>query len=110
MTDNVNHPEHYNKHPTGIECIDIIEVFPSNIASAIKYLWRCGLKAGAPAEEELNKAIWYIKREIQLRQRYEIKPASHRRLAPILTSTTDAAIAGTGLDLTKQFRNGPGAA
>jgi len=61
----VNHPEHYNKHPSGVECIDIAEHFDFNIGSAIKYIWRAGLKT-ADAIQDLKKAEWYIKREIEL--------------------------------------------
>lgn len=63
--DPVNHPVHYNRHPTGIECIDIVEHFSFNIGNAIKYLWRAGLKSDA--EEDMRKAIWYITREIERR-------------------------------------------
>lgn len=61
---NVNHPEHYNIHPKGIECIDVIEDFPFNLGNAIKYIWRAGIKS-ENAREDLEKAIWYINREIQ---------------------------------------------
>lgn len=61
----VNHPQHYNSHPTGIECIDVIEHFPFNLGTAMKYLWRAGLKPGVDTEIDLQKAIWYIEREIQ---------------------------------------------
>jgi hypothetical protein len=64
--DSVNHPLHYNEHPSGVECIDIVEHMPFNIGNAVKYLWRCGLKNDAI--EELEKAQWYIKREIELRR------------------------------------------
>jgi Protein of unknwon function (DUF3310) len=64
----VNHPTHYNDHPSGVEAIDIIEEFPFNIGTAIKYLWRCGLKE-APMRE-LKKARWYVEREIQRRERH----------------------------------------
>ena len=42
--EHVNHPKHYNSHPNGIECIDIIRHYTCDIANAIKYLWRAGLK------------------------------------------------------------------
>lgn len=61
----VNHPQHYNSHPAGIECIDVIEHFPFNLGTAMKYLWRAGLKPGVDTEIDLQKAIWYIEREIQ---------------------------------------------
>jgi hypothetical protein len=63
--DPVNHPPHYNAHPSGIECITIVEHFNFNIGNAIKYLWRQGLKANSL--EDLEKAVWYINREIERR-------------------------------------------
>lgn len=65
MSDQVNHPRHYNSHPSGIECIDVVEHMPFNIGNAVKYLWRCGLKGDEI--EDLKKARWYIEREIQKR-------------------------------------------
>lgn len=62
----VNHPKHYNRHPAGIECIDIIRHYTCDIANAIKYLWRAGLKPEMGKEdaekeiEDLKKALWYI--------------------------------------------------
>ena len=38
----INHPSHYNKHPSGVECIDIIRHHSHNVGAAIKYLWRAG--------------------------------------------------------------------
>lgn len=60
----VNHPDHYNKHPSGVECIDIIEHMQYNIGAAMKYLWRAGLKPNVSFVEDLRKAVWYIEREI----------------------------------------------
>lgn len=62
MSDSVNHPAHYNTHPAGVECIDVIEWMPANCANAFKYLWRCDLKHPSP-DEDLRKAIWYLERE-----------------------------------------------
>lgn len=62
----VNHPKHYNQHPAGIECIDIIRHYTCDIANALKYLWRAGLKGEIGKEaaekeiEDLEKALWYI--------------------------------------------------
>ena len=58
----VNHPKHYNSHPSGVECIDVVEHMSFNIGNAIKYLWRSDHK-GAKVED-LEKARWYIVREI----------------------------------------------
>ena len=63
----VDHPAHYNQHPAGIECIAVVEAFNFNIGNAIKYLWRAGLKPGTSAAEDLQKAAWYIQREIERR-------------------------------------------
>lgn len=60
--DNVNHPKHYVSHHSGVECIEITEHLNFNLGNAIKYLWRKDLK-GKP-DEDLNKAIWYLEREI----------------------------------------------
>jgi len=59
--DHVNHPEHYNLHPSGVECIDVVEHMSFNLGNAIKYVWRAGHKNGL---EDLKKAVWYINREI----------------------------------------------
>ena len=70
-TDSVNHPSHYNSHPSGIECIEIARHHNFNIGNSIKYLWRAGLKSEEGMEdtdkqiEDLNKAIWYINDEIK---------------------------------------------
>ena len=61
----VNHPAHYNQHPSGVECITIVEQFNFNIGNAMKYLWRAGLKGNSM--EDLEKASWYVRREIERR-------------------------------------------
>lgn len=63
FVDIVNHPPHYNAHPSGVECITITEHYNFNIGNAIKYLWRAGLKGDAV--EDLKKATWYVQREIE---------------------------------------------
>lgn len=68
--DMVNHPAHYNSHPSGIECIEIVRHHNFNIGNAIKYLWRCGIKTEEGMDiqdktiEDLQKAIFYIQDEI----------------------------------------------
>ena len=59
----IDHPKHYNSHPAGIECIDVVEHLTFNVGNAIKYLWRAGLKGALV--EDLKKSRWYIDREIQ---------------------------------------------
>jgi len=62
--DVVNHPPHYLKHPSGVECIQITEHMGFTLGNAMKYLWRADYKNGV---EDLQKAVWYIQREIQKR-------------------------------------------
>lgn len=63
--DAVKHPKHYTSHPSGIECIEIVQHHNFNIGNAIKYLWRCGLKDGNDEIQELEKAKQYIEFEIK---------------------------------------------
>jgi hypothetical protein len=58
-------PIHYKQSPSGVECITVIEHMPFNVGTAIKYLWRAGLKDNNPTIQDLQKSIWYINREIQ---------------------------------------------
>lgn len=62
--DVVNHPSHYTSHPSGIECIQVTEYMNFNLGNATKYVWRAGLKSDDPVQD-LQKARWYIEREIQ---------------------------------------------
>lgn len=64
--DPVNHPRHYTSHPSGIECIQITEHMSFTLGNAVKYLWRADLKG--ESVQDLEKAIFYIKREIALRK------------------------------------------
>ena len=66
LVDEVNNPQHYTSHPSGIDCIEITEHMGFNLGNAVKYIWRCDLKHDAPIKD-LQKAIWYIEREIKRR-------------------------------------------
>lgn len=61
--DPINHPRHYTSHPSGVECIEVVEHMPFNVGNAVKYLWRAGLKSADPVED-LKKARWYVEREL----------------------------------------------
>ena len=61
--DPINHPAHYTQK-SGVECIQVTEQFNFNRGNAIKYVWRAGEKDPAKEVEDLEKAIWYINREI----------------------------------------------
>lgn len=62
----VNHPQHYNGHPSGVECITVVEHFGFNLGNAIKYIWRADLKDDSL--QDLEKAAWYINRELAKRK------------------------------------------
>lgn len=66
--DPVNHPQHYTSHPSGVECIQITEHMNFNLGNALKYIWRADIKNGL---EDLQKAKWYVEREIQRRQKID---------------------------------------
>jgi len=65
--DLVNHPPHYTGNANGVECIDVVEDLGFCIGNAIKYLWRADEKDNAL--QDLQKARWYIDREINRRER-----------------------------------------
>jgi Protein of unknwon function (DUF3310) len=70
MNDNVNHPEHYCSHPSKIECIEITQHMNFCLGNAVKYIWRADEKG--KDIEDLQKAIWYIQREIELRRKTNV--------------------------------------
>lgn len=56
--DAVNHPSHYNKHPSNVETIEIARELPFDLGNAWKYLMRFRYK-GTPSDD-LEKALWYV--------------------------------------------------
>lgn len=64
MNDNVNHPSHYTYG--NIEVIDFIEDKKLNyhLGNAVKYISRAGKKDPEKYTEDLQKAVWYLQREI----------------------------------------------
>ena len=61
----VAHPRWYNGHPSNVECIELIEHLSGNLCNAVKYIWRCGLKATETPLRDLKSALWYTEREQQ---------------------------------------------
>lgn len=61
----VNHPSHYNQYQ-GLEIIDLVEQMNFNRGNAVKYIARAGFKDKTTEVEDLEKARWYLDREIQL--------------------------------------------
>lgn len=79
MDPSVDHPTHYNAHPSGVECIDIVRHHSFNIGSAIKYLWRDGIKNTETPIQDLEKAIWYIQDEINMRKNNAVQASADTR-------------------------------
>lgn len=66
MDEAVNHPAHYNWHPAGVEAVTVCEAFNYNLGNAIAYIWRSGGPVvKGEVEQDLEKAIWYITRELE---------------------------------------------
>jgi hypothetical protein len=66
--DLINHPPHYKAG--GIETIDFIEAKDLNyrLGNVIKYVSRAGKKDGSDPVQDLEKAMFYLKREIDARK------------------------------------------
>jgi uncharacterized protein Veg len=64
VADMVNHPPHYSGFSNGAQVIDIAERLNFNRGNAIKYLARAGRKQDADTITDLEKAKWYVQREI----------------------------------------------
>jgi hypothetical protein len=70
IKDSVNHPPHYTAHPSGVECIQVTEHMNFCLGNALKYIWRADLKDNAI--EDLQKAVWYVNREIERREALQV--------------------------------------
>jgi hypothetical protein len=64
VEDMVNHPSHYTAYK-GIEIIQLTEQLNFCRGNAVKYIARAGLKSEATEIQDLEKASWYINREIE---------------------------------------------
>ena len=61
--DAVNHPKHYNSHPSGVECITVTRHMSFNLGNVFKYIWRADHKKATV--EDLKKARFYLDDEIK---------------------------------------------
>ena len=89
MSDAVNHPSHYTDG--NIEVIDFIEDKKLNYhrGNAVKYICRAGKKDPAKEVEDLQKAIWYINREIQRLEAQKQKDARAEELRAVSVTFAD---------------------
>jgi hypothetical protein len=68
--ESVHHPEHYGGD-TVYEAIKVIEAWSLGfcLGNTVKYISRAGKKDGAALINDLQKASWYLNREIEKLQR-----------------------------------------
>lgn len=68
MSEKISHPAHYGGADDPYEAIKVIEAWGLNfnLGNALKYIRREPRKGGI---EDLRKAVWYIQREIETREK-----------------------------------------
>lgn len=71
MSDQINHPPLYGGESNPYEAIKVIEAWELNflIGNTVKYLCRAGKKPGQDPLLDLEKALWYLQREIGRRKK-----------------------------------------
>ena len=69
MSQAVNHPQHYGGD-TPYEAIKVIEAWELGfcLGNTVKYISRAGKKDQTKTIEDLEKAAWYLNREIEQRK------------------------------------------
>ena len=89
MNDMVNHPSHYTDG--NIEVIDFIEDKCLNYhrGNAVKYICRAGKKDPDKTIEDLQKAEWYLHREIQRLEAQKQKDAREAELKAVGVTFAD---------------------
>jgi Protein of unknwon function (DUF3310) len=79
--DAVNHPSHYTAY-NGLEVIDLTEQMNFNKGNAVKYVCRAGLKDKTKEVEDLEKAVWYLQREIERVKKEQEREDDIKPLSP----------------------------
>ena len=66
MKESVNHPDHYGGGENPYEAIKVIEAWDLSfcLGNVVKYISRAGKKDQSKTIEDLEKASWYLNREI----------------------------------------------
>ena len=90
INDPVNHPSHYTDGK--IEVIDFIEdkQLGFHLGNAVKYISRAGKKAPNKKIQDLEKARWYLDREIERLKKAKTILANPERDYPINMCTSKA--------------------
>lgn len=80
----VDHPDHYQTH-NGLEAIDVIEAFfhdNFHLGNVFKCISRAGRKGDYV--EDLEKAKWYLQREIDRHATETTAPAAKKELPSVI--------------------------
>lgn len=66
MSEEVNHPKHYGGAENQYEAIKVIEAWDLGfcLGNTVKYISRAGKKETDKTIQDLQKAKWYLEREI----------------------------------------------
>lgn len=67
MIEQVNHPKHYGGADNPYEAIKVIEALGLGfcLGNTVKYISRAGKKETDKTVQDLEKAKWYLEREIE---------------------------------------------
>lgn len=67
----VNHPSHYGGKDNPYEAIKVIEAWKLGfcLGNTVKYISRAGRKESTTELEDLEKALWYLNREVEGKRR-----------------------------------------
>jgi hypothetical protein len=67
FSESVFHPKHYGGEESTYEAIKVIEAWDLgfNLGNVVKYISRLGKKDANKKIEDLEKALWYLQREIE---------------------------------------------
>lgn len=82
----VNHPAHYNVHPSGVECIEVVRLCSYNMGNAIKYIWRYEDKDG---HRDLSKARWSMQDILSSGEAHHPPHKAKVKLARVIAAETD---------------------
>jgi hypothetical protein len=66
--EHVNHPQHYGGESNPYEVIKVIEALEMDfhLGNTFKYIARAGKKETDKELQDLEKALWYLQRKIEL--------------------------------------------
>lgn len=66
MSEHVNHPAHYGGENNPYEAIKVIEAWGLGfcLGNTVKYISRAGKKVSDRRKQDLQKALWYLQREL----------------------------------------------